>query len=291
MDRANAIFDQIDADKSGEIDSKELMMALLGLGQEHETVSDLFRVLDTDGNGSISREEFLAGFDLYQAAATKAAQRFERMEKMMGEMLTPGPDIMLLKVADLLNNERLLEGETGESGADSTALTSDDILQQYWKAQQSIAGLFGPGSFKTVPFWQLESTKYGVLTYCWGNREKGEWGPAWKQMISALKLNRRLKVEYVWMVRARPRVFPTLRFARPRRVLAPRLRCRRHLLPRPEPPQEDGDDSSLGPDLRLGKRVPRDGLRHVQAGLVPHGARRHERAADHLLWPQWLHLR
>ena len=91
MDRANAIFDQIDADKSGEIDPKELMMALLGAGQEHETVSDLFRVLDTDGNGSISREEFIAGFDLYQkydklavlrrltpeqtAAAAKAAQR------------------------------------------------------------------------------------------------------------------------------------------------------------------------------------------------------------------------
>ena len=42
MDRANAIFDQIDADKSGEIDPKELMMALLGSGQEHETVSDLW---------------------------------------------------------------------------------------------------------------------------------------------------------------------------------------------------------------------------------------------------------
>ena len=42
QDRANAIFDQIDADKSGEIDPKELMMALLGSGQEHETVSDLW---------------------------------------------------------------------------------------------------------------------------------------------------------------------------------------------------------------------------------------------------------
>ena len=95
MERANAIFDQIDADKSGEIDPKELMMALLGAGQEHETVSDLFRVLDTDGNGSISREEFIAGFDLYQkydklavlrrltpeqgAAAAKAAQRIEEV--------------------------------------------------------------------------------------------------------------------------------------------------------------------------------------------------------------------
>ena len=42
MERANAIFDQIDSDKSGQIDSKELMMALLGSGQEHETVSDLW---------------------------------------------------------------------------------------------------------------------------------------------------------------------------------------------------------------------------------------------------------
>ena len=73
MDRANAIFDQIDADKSGEIDSKEFIMALLGLGQEHETVSDLFRVLDTDGNGSISREEFIAGFDLYQKEEARLA--------------------------------------------------------------------------------------------------------------------------------------------------------------------------------------------------------------------------
>ena len=73
MDRANAIFDQIDADKSGEIESKELIMALLGLGQEHETVSDLFRVLDTDGNGSISREEFIAGFDRYQKEEARLA--------------------------------------------------------------------------------------------------------------------------------------------------------------------------------------------------------------------------
>ena len=59
----NAIFDQIDADKSGEIDPTELMMHLLGVGQEHESVSALFKVLDKDGNGSISREEFIAGFD------------------------------------------------------------------------------------------------------------------------------------------------------------------------------------------------------------------------------------
>ena len=63
LDRVNSIFDAIDADKSGEIDPTELMLHLLGVGQEHESVSELFKVLDKDGNGSISREEFIAGFD------------------------------------------------------------------------------------------------------------------------------------------------------------------------------------------------------------------------------------
>ena len=63
VDRANAIFDCIDADKSGEISPAELMMHLLGLGQEHESVSALFKELDTNGDGKISREEFIAGFD------------------------------------------------------------------------------------------------------------------------------------------------------------------------------------------------------------------------------------
>eukprot|EP00964_Phaeocystis_antarctica_P127721 scaffold91434_cov75-Phaeocystis_antarctica.AAC.1 len=57
------MFNCIDADKSGEIDSTELMLHLLGLGQEHESVSALFKELDTDGDGKISREEFIAGFD------------------------------------------------------------------------------------------------------------------------------------------------------------------------------------------------------------------------------------
>ena len=92
MDRANAIFDQIDADKSGEIDPKELMMALLGAGQEHETVSDLFRVLDTDGNGSISREKFLAGFDLYQKEEARLAA-----------------EVRVAKVARLAEEARALE--------------------------------------------------------------------------------------------------------------------------------------------------------------------------------------
>ena len=73
MDRANSIFDAIDADKSGEIDPAELMMHLLGLGQEPDTVSAVFAVLDTNGDGSISREEFVAGFDKLRISDEDAA--------------------------------------------------------------------------------------------------------------------------------------------------------------------------------------------------------------------------
>ena len=75
MADANAVFDLVDADKSGEIDPTELMLYLLGQGHEHESVSRLFAVLDTDGNGSISRQEFIAGFDKLIAAESVMRRR------------------------------------------------------------------------------------------------------------------------------------------------------------------------------------------------------------------------
>ena len=73
-DRASSIFDVIDADKSGEIEPAELVMHLLGLGQDHESVSELFAALDTDGDGRISREEFIAGFDKLEAELEPEAE-------------------------------------------------------------------------------------------------------------------------------------------------------------------------------------------------------------------------
>ena len=89
-----------------------------------------------------------------------------------------GPVVRLIKVDDLLNNAILLDEDLG--------LTSEDVLQQHWTAKKSIDGLFGPHSFKLVPWRQLKSTKYGVLTYSWGNREKRIWGATWANMIRAL---------------------------------------------------------------------------------------------------------
>ena len=69
---AHAIFDQIDTDKSGTIEPMELMCYLLGQGQEHESVSQLFAVMDQNSDGVISRDEFLAGFDKLTAAESSA---------------------------------------------------------------------------------------------------------------------------------------------------------------------------------------------------------------------------
>ena len=66
MDRANDIFDQIDTDKSGGLDKDEITIHLLALGQEQETVMEMFALLDADNDGLISREEFVNGFQKYQ---------------------------------------------------------------------------------------------------------------------------------------------------------------------------------------------------------------------------------
>ena len=73
------MFDSIDTDKSGTIEPAELIMHFLSLGQEHDTVSRMFTVLDTNKDGSISREEFVDGFDKLQALDKLAAdQRAKR---------------------------------------------------------------------------------------------------------------------------------------------------------------------------------------------------------------------
>ena len=66
MDRANNIFDQIDTDQSGGLDKGEITIHLLALGQEQETVMEMFALLDADNDGLISREEFVNGFQKYQ---------------------------------------------------------------------------------------------------------------------------------------------------------------------------------------------------------------------------------
>ena len=75
MDRANNIFDQIDTDKSGGIDKGEITIHLLSLGQEQETVMEMFALLDADNDGLVSREEFVNGFQKYQEFCKLSTKR------------------------------------------------------------------------------------------------------------------------------------------------------------------------------------------------------------------------
>ena len=52
--QSGSIFDALDADHSGSIAQQE--------AQAHPTVSQNFATADTDGDGSLSREEFSAAF-------------------------------------------------------------------------------------------------------------------------------------------------------------------------------------------------------------------------------------
>ena len=141
-DRASSIFDVIDADKSGEIEPAELVMHLLGLGQDHESVSELFAALDTDGDGKISREEFIAGFDKLEAemepeaeaaaAATFAAVDADKsgkldLEELLSALAAAGDDADRAEVEALF--KRL---DVNGDGA---------ITMEEWRAGHSGGGL------------------------------------------------------------------------------------------------------------------------------------------------------
>ena len=66
---AESIFEIIDLDKSGTIDSGELLLHLLVAGQEPETVAELFRSMDTNQDGLITLDEWREGFSAFLSLA------------------------------------------------------------------------------------------------------------------------------------------------------------------------------------------------------------------------------
>ena len=77
------------------------MMHLLGCGQEHESVSALFKVLDTDGDGLISREEFIAGFEKLRVAESSEVVLKAKL-RLSDEEYAEFPDLMYAKVMKLI---------------------------------------------------------------------------------------------------------------------------------------------------------------------------------------------
>jgi outer membrane protein OmpA-like peptidoglycan-associated protein len=62
---AAKLFEQIDTDGSGTIEDHELLAHLAGQGQDDDSIDALFKALDVNGDGHISRDAWNEGFALY----------------------------------------------------------------------------------------------------------------------------------------------------------------------------------------------------------------------------------
>lgn len=72
-----ALFRALDADSSGQLDMNELVTMGAAYEMEPEDVRDLFGKLDTDGDGTVSLEEFQAAVrDFYMSDNPESAGRF-----------------------------------------------------------------------------------------------------------------------------------------------------------------------------------------------------------------------
>jgi hypothetical protein len=61
-------------------------------------------------------------------------------------------------------------------------MTSEDILKTYWQKEGNLNSVIPPESFKAVPWEDLASTPYAVMSYQWLSK----WGPMVEFILSAL---------------------------------------------------------------------------------------------------------
>ena len=64
-----ALFDEIDTDCHGSIEDSELLVHLLKKGVDGPAIEQLFKALDINSDGHISRDEWRQGFSLYTSLA------------------------------------------------------------------------------------------------------------------------------------------------------------------------------------------------------------------------------
>lgn len=81
MERARDVFEQYDADGSGDITARELgdMLTSLDVEASQEEADALFRYLDSDGNGAISLSEFLPWYTEAAEAAKDVSSSFQAL--------------------------------------------------------------------------------------------------------------------------------------------------------------------------------------------------------------------
>jgi hypothetical protein len=83
--RPDTIFDTIDTDMSGTIEDFELLVHMVELGADQQSIDLLFKSLDVDGDGHISRDEWHQGFHHYsQLLQTKENRPFVMFVASLG---------------------------------------------------------------------------------------------------------------------------------------------------------------------------------------------------------------
>ena len=133
--RANSIFDAIDTDKSGEIDSGELMEHCLRLGQEQDTVVDLLKQLDTNKDGLISREEFVCGFKKYQAFCKLGAAPSLLVATGQREKMVSLNKVLNMSLAWPYEKKTDWEAEEDYVNAAAAALAQTAVAVHSWRFQ------------------------------------------------------------------------------------------------------------------------------------------------------------
>ena len=74
---ADELFDVIDTNGDGKIDSREMQAHLLSTGYSTRTVDGIFNALDMDDDGTISRDELRNSFSQYDFSALRLALGFK----------------------------------------------------------------------------------------------------------------------------------------------------------------------------------------------------------------------
>ena len=115
------LFEQIDTDGSGTIEDHELLTHLLEQGKDDETIRALFRALDANKDGKITRDEWNAGFELYTRSMADAGERHERANAYadpyaIWRAMRAG-EAILVRASWLLKRAGYEEGEVEVDGA------------------------------------------------------------------------------------------------------------------------------------------------------------------------------
>ena len=79
------VFDRLDENSDGTLSMAELKVFLEAQGIDKKTTENLFKVLDADGTGEITRKEFTAGFSAFCTGQLTKYHYVREMERSDGE--------------------------------------------------------------------------------------------------------------------------------------------------------------------------------------------------------------